>query len=73
MNNQATNAAFLAATDEATRNEVLAAVAIRYGITRHEALSEVTREGAEHLLDYLTGTVRTAISVLMRRHGLSVP
>jgi len=55
-------------TDSKTRDEVLSAVAIQYGISKEEALEEITNEQAEHLLDYLTGTTRTAISLLMRRH-----
>jgi len=31
----------------------------------------VTNADAEHLLDYLTGSVRTATSLLMRRAGLA--
>lgn len=64
------NVAFLAATDAATRQSILGNIAQHYGITAQEALAEVTDPEAEHLLDYLTGPVRTATSVLMQRHGL---
>lgn len=71
MTNQTTNQKFLSATDAKTRDEVLNAIAKHYGITKNEALEEVTHEESEHLLDYLTGSVRTATSVLMQRHGLA--
>lgn len=64
------NAAFLATTDAATHQSILDSIAQHYGITAEEALAEVTDPEAEHLLDYLTGSVRTATSVLMQRHGL---
>lgn len=64
------NAAFLAATDAATRRDVLNSIAQHYGITAEDAYEEVTDPEAEHLLDYLTGSVRSAVSVLMQRHSL---
>lgn len=70
MTNQEINNRFLSATDAKTHDEVMSAVASHYGITKDEAFEEVTHEDAEHLLDYLTGTIRTATSVLMRHHGL---
>ncbi|MDO9178664.1 MAG: hypothetical protein Q7U16_10200 [Agitococcus sp.] len=71
MTNQETNKKFLSITDAGTRDEVLLAIANHYGITKAEALEEVTQDEAEHLLDYLTETHRTAIHVLMSRHGLA--
>jgi hypothetical protein len=62
---------FLAATDAKTKTEILTAIAKHYGITQSEALEEVTDEDAEHLLDYLTGNIRTATSLLMKRHNLA--
>lgn len=64
------NQAFLATTDAKTKEAVLTAIANHYGITCEQAEDEVTHDEAEHLLDYLTGEVRTATSVLMRRRGL---
>ena len=69
--NQTINKSFLASTDEKTRNEILAAIASHYGITKVDAMDEVADEEAEHLLDYLTGSIRTATSLLMKRHNLS--
>lgn len=62
---------FLDATDAKTRNDVLANVAENYGISKESAFSEITDPEAEHLLDYVTGPVRTATSLLMNRHGLN--
>ena len=70
MSTAQVNKKFFALTDAATHDEVLSAVAKHYGITADEALIEIMHEETEHLLDYLTGTVRAAISVLMRKHGL---
>jgi hypothetical protein len=63
--------AFFAATDAKTKTEILAAIAKHYGISESEALEEVTDEEAESLLDYLTGSIRTATSLLMKRHGIA--
>lgn len=79
MTNAQQNKAFLDATDSRTRHAVLDAIASRYGITTNEALEELTVEeidgvegdGPEHLLDYLTGPTRTAVSLLMKRHALT--
>jgi hypothetical protein len=68
MSNGTINKAFLAATDTKTKTEVLSSIAGHYGITKEAAFAEVTDAEAEHLLDYLTGPTRTALSVLMKRH-----
>ena len=69
MNNAQINAKFLAATDSATKAAVLANIAKHYGITSAEAYAEVTDEGAEHLLDYVTGPERAATSLIMKRRA----
>ena len=66
-----TNQAFLAATDGKTKSDVLGTIASHYGISQQEAYEEVCCEDAEHLLDYLTGATRVAVSVLMQRHGIA--
>ena len=71
MKNQTLNRAFLTVIDTKTKNEVLDSIANHYGIAKGEAMEEVTHEESEHLLDYLTGPIRMAISVLMRRHGIA--
>lgn len=70
MSHGDTNLAFLTLIDARTKASILDAIAKHYGISSSEAFEEVTDPGAEHLLDYLTGSVRTATSVLMQRHGL---
>lgn len=70
MTSNQINQAFLNATDSKTKNEIIASIANHYGITEGEAMAEVTNEEAEHLLDYLTGNIRTATSLLMKRHSL---
>jgi predicted DsbA family dithiol-disulfide isomerase len=73
--NLATNAQknylFFRNADVKTREAVLANIADHYGITRSEAHAEITDPGAEHLLDYLTGPVRTATYALMLQAGLA--
>lgn len=70
MSNNTATSAFFAATDAKTKTEILAAIAAHYGISQSEALEEVTNEEAESLLDYLTGSIRAATSLLMKRHGI---
>ena len=64
---------FFAAIDAKTKSEILDNIAENYGITAAEAFAEVTGSDAEHLLDYVTGSVRLATSALMQRHGLRHP
>jgi hypothetical protein len=71
MSNAQKTFLFLRNADVKTREAVLANIADHYGITRSEAHAEITDPGAEHLLDYLTGPVRTATSALMQKHGLA--
>ena len=71
MTNAQKNYSFLCAADVQTRDAILAAISGHYGITRSEAQDEVFNADAEHLLDYLTGSVRAATSLLMRRAGLA--
>ena len=70
MSNSTINTSFLTATDIKTRAEILKNIAEHYGITTAEAYEEVTDKEAEHLLDYVTGSVCTATSVLMQRHAI---
>ena len=70
MSNSTITTHFLAATDSKTKAEILSNIAGHYGISNSEAYDEVTHEEAEHLLDYVTGSVRTATSVLMQRHSV---
>lgn len=69
LTNAQITAAFLAATDAKAKAAILDNIAQHYGITAAEAFDEVTGEGAEHLLDYVTGPERAAARVLMQRRG----
>jgi len=71
MSNSQITRKFLSVTDMATKNEIFGAIAKHYGITTHEAIAEVIDDEAESLLDYLTGSIRTATQLLMKRHGLA--
>ena len=71
MSNNKATLAFFAATDAKTKTDILAAIAAHYGISQSEALEEVTHAESESLLDYLTGSIRTATSLLMQRHGIA--
>jgi hypothetical protein len=62
---------FLRNADAVTRASITGSIAERYGISNSEVFDEVTATGAEHLLDYLTGSVRSATSALMQRSGLA--
>ncbi len=71
MTNAQKNYSFIRSADVQTRDAIFAAIGSHYGISRSEVQDEVTGADAEHLLDYLTGSVRTATSLLMRRAGLA--
>jgi len=71
MTNAQKNFSFLRSADVQTRDAIFAAIGNQYGITRNEVQDEVTGADAEHLLDYLTGSVRAATSLLMRRANLA--
>jgi hypothetical protein len=72
QSNAQKNQTFLAATDSKTRESILSAMAAHYGITPAQALAELVNDEAEHLLEYLTGQIRTATNVTMKRHGLGI-
>jgi hypothetical protein len=67
MTNANLTIAFLNSTDLKVKNEILTSIANHYGITKEEAFEEITDEEAEELLDYLTGNIRSAVSVLFQK------
>ena len=71
MTNSEINKNFLAVLNINTKTEILNAVATHYGITVNEAYDELVDDEAEHILDYLTGNVRSATSVLFQRHNFA--
>jgi hypothetical protein len=71
MKNHELTRTFFQVTDAATKRDVLQNIADHYGITPEEAEVEVTAPEAEHLLDYITGTMRPATQGIMKRHRLA--
>ena len=69
-NNQITKR-FFTAIDEKTKSDILSAIAAHYTISKKQAEEEVLDDEAESLVDYLTGSIRTAASLLMKRHGMA--
>jgi len=67
MTNNQINRSFLQSVHTKVKARILDEIAGHYGITPAEAFDEVTDANAEHLLDYLTGSVRSATSLLMKR------
>jgi hypothetical protein len=65
------NYVFLVAIDAATRDNILGNISSHYGIKKEEAFEEVSADGAEHLLDYMTGAERIATKALMQRYGFA--
>jgi len=66
MNGQI-NLKFLASIDSNTRYIIIDEISKNYKITSKEALEEITHDESENLLDYLTGSTRIAVSLLMKR------
>lgn len=64
------NAQFLSVITAQAKSEILQSIAAHYGISQDEAYQEVTGAEAEHILDYMVGSERSAASVLMQRCGL---
>ena len=62
---------FFALTDSKTEQAILSNVASHYGISNKEAYAELVDPDAENLLDYVTGSLRAAVYVLMQRHRLA--
>ena len=71
MSNSQITKKFFSLTDAKTKNEILSSIAKHYGISILDALDEVTDDEAESLCDYLTGSVRTATHLLMKRYNLA--
>jgi hypothetical protein len=71
MTNHEITQRFFNATDAASKRSILSNIAKHYSITSQEAEKEVTDPNAEHLLDYVTGSLCAAVHVIMQRHGLA--
>ena len=70
MTNSTFTIAFLNSTDLKTKNEILSNIANHYGITNQEAFEEVSDIDAEILIDYVTGSIRQAVSILTQKFKL---
>ncbi len=66
MNGQI-NLKFLASIDSNTRYIIIDEISKNYKITSKQVLEEITHDESENLLDYLTGSTRIAVSLLMKR------
>lgn len=69
--NAAITKKLLALIDAKTKAMILENIANHYGATQEQVLEEITGPEAESLLDYTTGRVRFATSVLMQTYGLN--
>jgi hypothetical protein len=66
MTYAATTKAFFNAIDPKMKSEILTNIANHYGCSVNQAYDEVTDDDAECLLDYVTGSTRTATSLIYR-------
>ena len=67
MTNSKFTIAFLNSLDRKTKNEILSNIANHYGITIDEAYDEVTDVEAENIMDYITGSIRGAVSLFYNK------
>lgn len=65
--NSSTTVAFLDSLDPKVKNEVLSNIAKHYGISNQEAYEEVTDEEAESIMDYVTGSIRSTVSLYFNK------
>lgn len=71
MQNHEITKRFFSLIDEKTKSDILGSIAAHYMIGKRQAEEEVCEDGAESILDYLTGSARMAASILMQRHGMA--
>ena len=71
MKNNEITKRLLTALQPSTVALILENIASHYGITPTEAKAEVIDDEAEDILDYVTGSVRTATSLQLKRLSLS--
>lgn len=72
MANNEINAQFLNAIGPIAASMVLNAIGKNYGVSAESIRDEVTGEGAENILDYMTEPERSAAYVLYQRHGFTL-
>jgi len=66
------NEMFLEVLDTKTCNAVIENIAAHYGISVNDAIDEVIDDEAESIMDYLTGSVRTATSLFYNQFKLKL-
>lgn len=72
MANNEINAKFLQAIGSTAAALILNAIAKHYGVSADAIREEVTAEGAENILDYMTGPERSAAYVLYQKHDFAL-
>ena len=72
ISNAKLNTLVLSMIDPRTKMYILDTIAKHFGISQADAFSEITDIDAEHLLEYLTGSVRTATSLMMQRYSMKL-
>lgn len=72
MANSEINAQFLKAIGSIAASMVLNAIAEHYEVSADDIYKEVTGEGAEKILDYMTGPERSAAHVLYQKYGFAL-
>ena len=70
MTNSKLNTAFLNSIDLKVKNEILSNVANHYGISNQEAYEELIDEDAECIMDYVTGNIRSTVSLFFNKFKL---
>ena len=65
--NSSITANFLKSLDPKVKDEILTNIAKHYGISNQEAFEEVTDDDAESIMDYVTGSIRSTVSLLFNK------
>jgi hypothetical protein len=72
MKNSELNILFLDSLDGRIVNQIMSNIANHYGITYQEALYEVMDEEAESIMDYITGSLRSTVSLFFKNFKLNL-
>ena len=67
MKNSEITKAFLSSLDKATANAIIYNIANHYDITTNEVFDELYDDEAENLMDYITGDIRPAVSLIFNK------
>lgn len=72
MKNSELNILFLDSLDGRIVNQIILNIANHYAITYKEALSEVMDDDAESIMDYITGSLRSTVSLFFKSFKLKL-